>query len=283
MAYAAMAAALWGLSPILLKHLAAATSPHFVTTAMYVIAALVLAPWAIPSVLKLPRRLLVSTAACAVLVTAMFNLVLAHMAAGVTGTTIAAIVALEPAIIMLISSVLARKAPHARQLLGLAISTTGVLVLLVVQGVGAQAGQSAVAVAAVLVAAIAWSAGVVWTGRLPPCDSEFERALQIVFLGSAPFLLLLDGSVLATAVALESAQWLELLFLALLSTIAANALWCMAIQRLGATRAGGFVNLIPVVSVLASHAVLGETLTAPMTGALVITMSGIYFFSRAKR
>lgn len=67
--------------------------------------------------------------------------------------------------------------------------------------------------------------------------------------------------------------WLAILQLALLGTVVGFVWWYQAIQRIGASRAAIFVNLVPLFGALLAALILGERLGWPQLwgGALVIT------------
>ena len=70
---------------------------------------------------------------------------------------------------------------------------------------------------------------------------------------------------------LQILDWTSLAYLGIFGTAIGFSLYYRGIQKIGATRAGIFINLVPVFSLLLSWLILGETITAiVLTGGLLI-------------
>ena len=78
-----------------------------------------------------------------------------------------------------------------------------------------------------------------------------------------------------------TAVWISTAFLGLLGTTVAFSWYLDAVGELGASRAGTFLNLVPVFAVLLSVAFLGEPLTQWTMLAAALVLSGILIMNRA--
>ncbi|TFF91266.1 DMT family transporter [Candidatus Thorarchaeota archaeon] len=69
--------------------------------------------------------------------------------------------------------------------------------------------------------------------------------------------------------------WLNVSFLGLLVTFVSFFMYFESIRNLGATRAGGFINLVPVFGTLLSFLVLSEPIYWPFVVGLALVVTGI--------
>lgn len=75
-------------------------------------------------------------------------------------------------------------------------------------------------------------------------------------------------------------DWLCLAYLGVFGTVFGFVWFYEGIQKLGATRAGLFINFVPVSAVIIAYAVLGEALSISLlTGATLVT-AGVYLTNR---
>lgn len=81
--------------------------------------------------------------------------------------------------------------------------------------------------------------------------------------------------------AFEWAPFLAILYLGVFVTIAAYACYNYGISRIPANRAGAFVNLIPVFSVIQGYLFLNERFTTAQCAASILVFAGV-FLSQGK-
>jgi drug/metabolite transporter (DMT)-like permease len=74
---------------------------------------------------------------------------------------------------------------------------------------------------------------------------------------------------------------LNVVFLGVLASAVGYWLWVMVLDKLGASRSSVFINLIPVVSVVASFIVLGERLAPPQLAGGAATVIGVYLATKS--
>jgi drug/metabolite transporter (DMT)-like permease len=78
-------------------------------------------------------------------------------------------------------------------------------------------------------------------------------------------------------------SWLSLAFLGLGGTALAFSLYYMAIKKIGAGRAGIFINLVPVFSLLLAWLLLGETIKAEVLAGGLLVLAGVFMANVVRR
>ncbi|MDQ7832657.1 MAG: DMT family transporter [Desulfovibrionaceae bacterium] len=85
----------------------------------------------------------------------------------------------------------------------------------------------------------------------------------------------LGGGLVADMARASLADWLHLAFLGVMATGYGFFWYYEGIQTLGASRAGIYINLVPVVAVLLGVAALGEPLGWPLAAGGAMVLSGV--------
>ena len=186
----------------------------------------------------------------------------------------ALVVALTPAVIGLADWLLFGATMTLRKALGIAVAMAGCL-LVVTNGHLAALLTGGIGIGEWLImgCVVLWAAytfiGRRATRSLSPLAATFGAALT----GWAMLTLaaLADGSLFALAATTWKA-WAGIAFLGVFGTAIAFTWYADAVHQLGATRAGAFINLVPVFAVLLGALLLAERLSpaALAGGALVI-------------
>jgi len=124
-------------------------------------------------------------------------------------------------------------------------------------------------------AALSW---VIYTFITKPLGGKYPL-LSITFwqiffgmIGCIPFALL-EGQSVAS---LSSSVIFNVLFLGVLASAVGYWLYVLVLDKLGASRSSVFINLIPVVSVIASFVVFGERLAPLQLVGGAATIFGVY-------
>ena len=186
----------------------------------------------------------------------------------------ALVVALTPAVIALADWLIFKAAMTARKLTGVLTAMVGCL-LVVTRGDIHLLTSGAVGIGEVLIlgCVVLWSA-YTFIGRrvnitLSPLAATFGASLT----GWAMLTVaaLLDGSLFALD-RLSVAGITSIAFLGVLGTALSFTWYAAAVRDIGPTRAGMFINLVPVFGVLLGALLLGERLAAAtyLGGAVVI-------------
>ena len=77
--------------------------------------------------------------------------------------------------------------------------------------------------------------------------------------------------------------WLSLLYLGLCGTVLGFVWYYQGIQRIGSTRAGQFINFVPICAILLSAWLLDEPLTASLLSGVFLVSSGVYLTNRRSK
>ncbi|MDP2819589.1 MAG: DMT family transporter [Polaromonas sp.] len=187
---------------------------------------------------------------------------------------------LNPTLVLLLGLVLYRRRISARQILGMAISYSGV-VLVFGHEITLMGPDAAWGALLVFLSAVSYAIYLVYSGEMV----KRLGALRLVGLASTvaclccllQFVLLRPLS--AAAVAPE-VIWLSLLN-ATLCTVAPVLMVMMAIERIGAGMAAQAGMIGPMSTILMGVLILGEPFTAWVAAGTVLVIAGIFVFSRS--
>jgi drug/metabolite transporter (DMT)-like permease len=176
-----------------------------------------------------------------------------------------------PGFVLLLSVLSGRGRAHGGAALGLLLSLLGMGVL--VGGGGGLAGTHSGDLW-VVAGLFCWAVYTLLQQGLPPGLDKLTLLWVLTGVGSLPLL--------PFALA-ESAAWpvpdralaLGVVYLALGPSLLAMLLYNLAIRRLGALRAGQFINLVPVFGTLMSVACLGEHIGTVGYVALAVVLCGL--------
>lgn len=189
-------------------------------------------------------------------------------------STAGLLLASEPVWVLLAAGALMRERLRREALTGTGVSLAGVAVL---SGPGAlSAGPGAVEGSLlVIAAAIAFGVYAVVLAPLSAKVGATTATAVSTVTGTLIYLACLGWRSDASLGAVSGAGWVELAFLALGSSVAGMVLFNRALSTLGAARAAGLLYLIPLISVIAALAALGEQLTPTMTAGGALVLIGI--------
>lgn len=189
---------------------------------------------------------------------------------------------LNPTLVLLLGLVMYQRRVAAAQLVGMAISYSGVVLVfgreITLQGVDAAWGALLV-----FLSAVSYAIYLVYSGELV----RRLGALRLVGLATTVACLccLLQFVVLrpmSAAVVAPEVIWLSLLN-ATLCTAAPVLMVMMAIERIGASMAAQTGMVGPMSTILMGVLILGEPFTAWLAAGTVLVITGIFVFSRAAR
>lgn len=194
-------------------------------------------------------------------------------------STAGVIIGASPAITALLSSLLVRDIPFRTVAGGCALSFAGVAL---VSGVGGDApsGESPwLGGLLVLFGLISWAlysiGGREVMERLSPLTVNWTTLL-ISLLLQIP-LLWTDRKLLVTGVdVVPISGWLALLYLIVFATALGQQAWLYGVKGVGPSRAGVFVNLIPVSALLLSAVILGEAIGMREIAGIVLILAGVW-------
>jgi drug/metabolite transporter (DMT)-like permease len=194
-------------------------------------------------------------------------------------STAGVIIGASPAITALLSSLLVRDIPFKTVASGCAVSFAGVAL---VSGVGGEASSGSspwLGGLLVLLGLVSWAlysiGGREVMERLSPLTVNWTTLLVSLLL-QIP-LLWADQKLLVTgACAVPFSGWLALLYLIVFATALGQQAWLYGVKGVGPSRAGVFVNLIPVSALLLSAVVLGETIGGREVAGILLILAGVW-------
>ncbi len=274
------AMALWGAAPVALKSLVAQLPGPWLMMVVYSIAACVTLPWLLAALWRRDTSpaMWLAVIVVGILLTSCFNLLAAIAAPAVTGTTIGAIVALEPLMVAAIAALAGRQWLRWQTCAALAISLAGAWMLVATPAAPAQAGHNALwAVGLVVLGALLWSAAVVFAGRLRTGWGPLQGSMVLICCGSLPFLLMAPfyERFMGPWPAPSMSGYGGIAFMAIGATVAANLLWLRSLRELGALANSLLINLGPLVTFILAATLLGEAWGVWQSAGAALIMLGL--------
>ncbi len=189
---------------------------------------------------------------------------------------------LNPTLVLLLGLVLYRRRISALQIIGMAVSYCGV-VLVFAHEITVLGSNAAWGALLVFLSAISYALYLVYSGEMV----QRLGALRLVGLASTVACLccILQFLVLRPLGAADVAPqvlWLSLLN-ATLCTVAPVLMVMMAIERIGASLTAQTGMIGPISTILMGVLILGEPFTVWVAAGSVLVISGIFVFTRADR
>lgn len=268
----------WGVGPVFLRTLSLSLGPsdhlairYAIVAALYAAGLAVFGGWRIARA-DWPRLLVIS------LVGIMgYNLGsafgFAHVSAGVGSL----IIGTQPLVIALMGALIAKEKLTPATIFGLVVGFLGV-VMLVWRDLGNWADGTGFLLGCGLVflCGVAWAIYVVLAKPLIQTYGAFSITGMSITLCSAVMVpMLARPSTLDTAIDMPLRSWLELAYIAILSTMIASISWNWAAARMTAAASGAFLYLIPIIGVAAGALILGEEVTPAMLTGGVLILAGV--------
>jgi drug/metabolite transporter (DMT)-like permease len=281
----ALANLLWSGNWVIGRALRDAIDPVTLTFWRWLIAVLVLAPFALPAVLA--RRDLIRCNAGLILLLALTGIILFQILvyAGLRTTTTVNGVLLNssmPLFILLCSWVMEREHASRAQVAGVLVSLAGILVILA-QGESARllnfefhAGD-----ALILLAMPVWGVYSVLLKRRPPELGGVPLLFVIVLFGVVllvPVLLLM--SLQAPLHFPVGGEIAGVLYVALASSVGAFICWNRGVAVVGANAAGVTCHLLPAFGTILAIIFLGETFQGFHAAGIATILTGVFIATR---
>jgi len=196
-----------------------------------------------------------------------------------TATNALLMLSLAPIVTLLGSAVFGMEHPTNRQIGGALISIVGAGVLITrgnltgILSQGFNAGDLWM-----LLAVVIWAAYSLLLRRRPadlPSPVVLAASIAAALTMMVPVLILAAPTPIASLRSFP--VLLSIAYIALFASAIAFLFWTYGVSRLGPTRAGQFVNLMPIFGAGLAFAVLGEVPTLPQVAGAALVLSGIAF------
>ncbi|UCC78055.1 MAG: DMT family transporter [Anaerolineales bacterium] len=185
--------------------------------------------------------------------------------------TASLIVALNPAFIVVLSTLFLRERVTWIQILGLSMAFLGLFIVVRYASGGELDLTYLRGVLITLIAPLSWAVYTVVSRPVAMRYSPLAVTGMGTATGTAVMLFAARPSLLDTAMGMPWDGWASVAFLALVCTVGGVTVWVTALQQLEAASVGVFIYLVPLWAAVLSKLVLGEGLTvALMVGALIV-------------
>jgi len=280
-AFPVAAVMLWGGNAVVTKASAGVIGAAEIAFWRWLVAALVLLPFALPS-LKAQwaevRANLGRQATLGLLGSALFPTLMYLAAAHTSAINMGVIQALMPVMALVLAMALFGQKFSPVVWMGALISLLGVAVVvtqgsparLIAQGINP---GDAIMLAATACFAFYTTLVSKWRSKLPQTTSLFMQAVSASLALSVPF-------AFSRRVGIDAASMPIVLYAAVLASIAAPLLWMRGIARIGPARAANFFNGLPVVAAVFAVIFLGERVTLAMLPGGLLVIGGVMLAER---
>ncbi|MDR4479277.1 MAG: DMT family transporter [Nitrospira sp.] len=194
-------------------------------------------------------------------------------------STAGVIIGASPAITALLSSLLVRDIPFRAVAAGCAVSFAGVALVSGVGGNAPSGDNPWLGGTLVLLGLVSWAlysiGGREVMERLSPLTVNWTTLLLSLLL-QIPLLWTDQKWLLTGPSEVPVSGWLALVYLIVFATALGQQAWLYGVQGVGPSRAGVFVNLIPVSALLLSALILGEGIGVREVAGIVLILTGVW-------
>ncbi|MDQ4081333.1 MAG: DMT family transporter [Actinomycetota bacterium] len=197
-----------------------------------------------------------------------FNLGTSYTTAG----TAALVVALAPALTVLLAAALGYERLTTRRIAGVALAFAGVVVVIAL-GSGATLSLSSLrGPGIVLGATVSFALYSVLLKPLFPRYGAIALTAAASLAGTAVLLPFARGSTVESVAGASGRDLALILFLGLASTLGAYLAWTKVLEAIGPARSAVYINAVPPLAVLIAAITIGETITPwfAVGGALLL-------------
>ncbi len=254
---------IWGVNYIVIKASFAVLTPLAFNSVRFTVAALAVV--AIATVAKAPRpprALLPRLAVLGILGNTVYQLAYIEGMARTRAGNAALIAAASPAMTAVASHFLGHERLRWRDAAGVALSTTGIAVLILGSGEAVRFGRESGAVVGdllMVVSAVCWTSYTIGAKRVVDELGPTVTTAWTMGLGAIPLLVICTPAAVAQPWhAVPLVAWVGTVFSALGALVVAYLIWYRGVARLGATRTAIYSNFTPVVTLLSAWPLLGE-------------------------
>jgi len=259
---------LWGLGLTFSKVAVTEFPPILLMTLRFALTACLLV-WFVP----IPRNLLKQIFWIAMVSAAIQYGLTFYGLKMLDASTAALVIQLEVPFLAILGAVILKESVGVKRVAGIIIAFAGVAVI---------AGEPRLAdnqlgIFLCASGAFTWAVGQVMIRRLGTVGGFMLIAWVAVFATPQLFVasLIVEGNPVPAIMAASWKVWAVVLYLGIIMTAVGYGIWYNLIGRLPVNQVGPFLLLLPVVAVVGSVTLLGETLTWWLVGGGVAILSGV--------
>ncbi|WP_345969519.1 DMT family transporter [Sulfurimonas sp. HSL1-6] len=231
------------------------------------------------NIIRLIRAHFVVTSVLAILSVTFFNTILYTALQTTTATNALLINSSVPIMILILSALMLKHDVTKRQVAGIALSTMGVLFLILKGEIGNIAALNlSHGDFWMLVSSLVWALYSVLFKLKPAGFSSAELFMANMYLGFVYLLpiYLVQGYTFHAELLLFENYWTYFIYVSLFASILSYIFWNRGIDVLGAAKTGQFAHLMPLFGAVLAYIFLGETLQFYHVVGAVLIGAGIY-------
>jgi drug/metabolite transporter (DMT)-like permease len=282
---------MWGLAPVATRAAVLHLGPLPLLVLRALLAGVIVLPWAGPALRRQTRANpaqrgqpgFARLAAAGLLGMVGYFLPVAVGIQWLPASTAALILATEPIWIMCLGRLCCGERVTRGAWLGSVVALGGVAALAGPRVLAAGSGGRALAgLGLVILGTMLFAAYTVVLRPVTEAYGARAATAASTAVGAVPYLALLPFALGSHQLAhCPPSAWMDLVFLAVGSTVAGMLLWNIAVLRLGSSQAGLLLFLEPCVGVTGGVFLLGEHLSAVAAGGGALVMAGLVLAWRA--
>lgn len=189
------------------------------------------------------------------------------------------IIGASPAITAFLSSLILADVPFRAVVGGCALSFAGVVLVSGLGGESPAGSNPIVGGLLVVLGLVSWALYSIGGRRVMERHSPLLVNWTTLLISIIPQLLLLPTDqkfFTAGAESVPTSGWLALGYLILFATALGQQAWLYGVKGIGPSRAGVFVNLIPVSALLLSALILGESIGPKEVAGMALILAGVW-------
>jgi drug/metabolite transporter (DMT)-like permease len=183
--------------------------------------------------------------------------------------------AATPILVLLISRVLLGERLSGRKIGGVVLALIGVVIVIFERGFTASM-HYVYGNMIIVIAVMAWGLYTVLGKKLIVTYGAIQASAMTIIMGT---ILFIPAGIVPTLhfpfEILTMSNWLEILYLGIVTSVFAYYLWYYALSRIEVGKVAIFTNLQPVMTALLAVILLGQTITIPFIVGGLIAMCGV--------
>jgi drug/metabolite transporter (DMT)-like permease len=223
----------------------------------------------------------VRVAVAGVLIVAVYHLSFNLGTSYTTAGTAALVVALAPALTILLAAALGYERLTSRRFVGVALAFAGVVVVIALGSGATISLASAKGPGIVLGAAVSFALYSVLLKPLFPRYGAIALTAAASLVGTAVLLPFARASTVESVAGASLRDLALILFLGLASTLGAYLAWTKVLEAIGPARSAVYINAVPPLAVLIAALTIGETITPWFAAGGALLVSGVVLAQRA--
>ncbi len=204
---------------------------------------------------------------------------LQYIGAGAAGIIIGA----SPAITAFLSSIILHDVPFRQVWVGCAVSFFGVLLVSGASGAGGAGVNPLLGGCFIVLSLVSWALYTIGSRkvmeRFSSLTVNWTTLLISIFL-QLPLLVLNQKMFSAGIESVPISGWMALVYVVVFATALGQQAWLYGVEGVGPSRAGIFINLIPVSALVLSFVILGEVISVWDVVGVCFILGGVWLVNR---